>query len=197
MALTPDDSVGQRQHPGPETHLDGVAVGGAAQALREFFGNSFGGCGFNLNPKSFMRASNHGDFAEPRDFKSVSQDKTFYFERFGKALSAGLIGVAMAAVSGGIALVAVSFALYAALETVLSPAASAAATAGVFALICAVFAVVTPRLVTGAPKAPSHNLASSVNPANVTLAIEIAIVLCAGLAEASRRRRETTRVGGR
>ncbi len=144
-----------------------------------------------------MRASKHDGFVEPRDFKSVSQDKTSYFERFGKALSAGLIGAAMAAVAGGIALVAVSFALYAALETVLSPAASAAATAGVFALICAVLAVVTPRLVTGASKAPPESRASSVTPATVTLAIEIAIALCAGLAEAARRRRETTRVGRR
>ena len=122
----------------------------------------------------------------------MSQEQPSYLGLLGKALGAGLVGFVMSAVAGGIMLVALSFALYAALLPFCSPAAASAGTAAVFAVICAILAIVTPRLITGGKKATPVR-ASTLNPATLSLGLEIAMALLAGLTEASRRRNESKR----
>jgi hypothetical protein len=64
-------------------------------------------------------------------------------------LGMGAVAVILAAFAGGIAFVALAYGLFALLESHLSPAAAAAITAGVFAVVAAALAVLVPTV---APK---------------------------------------------
>jgi hypothetical protein len=99
------------------------------------------------------------------------------------------MGAVMTAVAGSIALVAFAFALNAALAPYLSPAWASAATAGVFAAICCVMAIVTPKLISGFAKPAPLTLAAAINPVSLGLTIQISLAILGGPAEASRRRR--------
>ena len=61
-------------------------------------------------------------------------------------LGAGAAAVILAAFAGGIAFVALAYALFAVLQRYVSPAGAAAITAGVFALVAAGIAVVIPKV---------------------------------------------------
>ena len=87
-----------------------------------------------------------------------------------KRLGAGLIAAVMMAVAAGIVLVAAAFAVYATMKLVVSPAAAAAFTALVFAVVAGLIAVVAPGLLRGKP-APAQP--GTIDPATMRTAAEL------------------------
>jgi hypothetical protein len=102
------------------------------------------------------------------------------------AVGVGLVAALMIAAAGSIALVALSLAVDEALLLHFPPAEAAALTAAVFAAICALLAFVAPRMIAAWREAPTTR-SSTFNLATV---FEIALAVGAGVAEASRRRRD-------
>ncbi len=123
----------------------------------------------------------------------MSQGKPSHLAHLGATFSAGLVGSILTAVAGSIALVALALALNAALLVYIRPAWAAAATAAVFAAICGLLAIVTPKLIAGAEKPAPATLGSVLNPANLGLGIEIGLAIVEALAAASWRRRRIDR----
>ncbi len=119
----------------------------------------------------------------------MSQGKPSYLAYLGGSFSTGLVGTILTAVAGSIALVALALALNAALLAYLPPPWASAATAAVFAAICGLLAVATPKLIAGSAKPAPVTLASAFNPVSLGLGIEIGLLVVAGLVEASRRRK--------
>jgi hypothetical protein len=88
-------------------------------------------------------------------------------------LGLGAVAVILAAFAGGIAFVALAYGLFALLESRLSPAAAAAITAGVFAVVAAGLAVLVPTV---APKkADIATLKPKLDQRTIALATEAGV----------------------
>ena len=102
----------------------------------------------------------------------------------GRRLGAGLVAAVMIAVAAGITLVAASFAAYAGLKTVVSPAAASAITALIFAVVAGLIAVVAPRVIAGKPKAGSHERSHKpFDPALMRTAGEVGVAVLGVVAD--------------
>ena len=119
--------------------------------------------------------------------------RTPALDALGRRVAAGLVAAVLIAVAGGVALVAAAFALYAALEIWVSPAAASALTALAFAVLAAGLAMAAPAAIRGAPtakpvaQAPSRAL--PIDNAVLRLGAEIAVTVFGLLAELALKRR--------
>ncbi len=107
-------------------------------------------------------------------------------------VAAGAISTALVAVAGAITLVAIAYAIYAALREPLSPAGASAVTALVFAAVTAVLAVVAPKLIKArAAPAQAHNttIQQKIDPATLRTGIEVGLAVIAAIADAAWQRR--------
>jgi hypothetical protein len=116
-------------------------------------------------------------------------------------LGMGAVAVILAAFAGGIAFVALAYGLFALLESHLSPAAAAAITAGVFAVVAAALAVLVPTVApkkadvaTLKPKLDQRTIALATEAGVAALGIMGDLMISRRLkrAEKARRRRPAT-----
>ena len=118
----------------------------------------------------------------------------------GAHLSAGIVATVLAAVAGGIFLIAGSYAIFALLSEHVSPAWASALTALTYALILAAIALIAPAIIRSSAskaKQDSPPVKPALTTENVKLATQLGLVLIGGIAEGvlSRRsaKREATR----
>ena len=97
------------------------------------------------------------------------------FKDFLRKAGLGAVAVILAAFAGGIAFVALAYGLFALLESRLSPAAAAAITAGVFAVVAAGLALLVPK---AAPtKAHVATLKPKLDDRTIALASEAGVAV--------------------
>ncbi len=102
-------------------------------------------------------------------------------------LGAGVAAIILAAFAGGIAFVALAFALFALLQTWVTTAGAAAITAAIFAFITAALAILVPK---AAPKKRDLVVARpKMDPATVRLATEAGVAALAMIGDVALSRR--------
>jgi hypothetical protein len=107
-------------------------------------------------------------------------------------VAAGAISTILVAVAGAITLVAIAYAIFAALRDPLTPAGASAATALVFALVTAGLAVIGPKVIKArASSAEAHTAASrpTMDPHTLRTRLEIGFAVLSAIAEAAWQRR--------
>lgn len=109
-----------------------------------------------------------------------------------------LISSVLTAVAASIALVAISFAIYAGFKEVIAPAWASACTAAIFAAVAGIFAIVVPRSIrarTNVQIAEPEAYRAGPSRAAVRTAVEIAFAVVGAAAETALSRRHDRRSG--